>query len=357
MPLTSEAGFLSNLLGTDAVAGVPEIISSNISETNSQNMALLQANLFYASIIEEKKQNKTAKTAKKDDESAIKEDVDINIVSDNALSPATSPLGVSDGTDDIEPSFDQISVYVVRPGDSITAIAKMFDVSVNTIMYANDLKNKKLIIGDTLIILPVSGLKYIVEKGDTLKSIAKEYKVDVSEITDFNGLATDTKLAIGEELIIPGAELEIKAESVKTTKNSKGQTTPNNYNTSDNKKYFGRFIKPIDCRMSQGQHDRYAIDLACGKSGVPIKASMEGKVIFAKKGWNGAFGNLTIIENAGIQTFYAHQSEIYVSVGQQISQGQIIGTVGNTGRSTGPHLHFEVRGRAKNPGFDNSWAK
>ncbi|MEK7588542.1 MAG: peptidoglycan DD-metalloendopeptidase family protein [Patescibacteria group bacterium] len=341
-----EASFLSSLFGNDATASAPETISSDSAINNSQNMSLLQANVTSASIQE-----------KKEKEDEVKEDANITIT-DNALTPVTNPLGVSDGSDAKDPSFDQISIYVVRPGDSIAQIAKMYEVSVNTIMWANDLKTKKLTVGDTLIILPVSGLQYKVEKGDTLKSIAKEYKVEVLDIVDYNDLTIDSKLSVGDELIIPGAEIEVKVVTplAKVKSSSKTGSIPNNFNTADSGRNVGGFLKPIPCRQSQGRHDRYAVDLACGKAGVSIQAAMSGKVIFAKKGWNGAFGNLTIIENNGIQTFYAHQSEIYVSIGQQVAQGQIIGTVGNTGRSTGPHLHFEVRG-AKNPGFDNSWAK
>lgn len=344
-----EASLLSSLLGDDASASAPETISTPNSIANSQNMSLLQANASSASFLDKK-------TKTKDDEEDVKEDASITIT-DNALSPVTNPLGVSDGTDSKDPSFDQISIYVVRGGDSIAKIAEMYDVSVNTIMWANDLKSKKLTVGDTLIILPVSGLQYKVQKGDTLKGLAKEYKVDVADIIDYNNLTEDSKLSVGDELIIPGAEVEVKAAiPVKVKSTSKTGSIPNNFNNSDSSKSVSGFLKPIPCRQSQGRHDKYAVDLACGKAGVSIQASISGKVIFAKKGWNGAFGNLTIIENNGIQTFYAHQQDIFVSVGQQVSQGQIIGTVGNTGRSTGPHLHFEVRG-AKNPGFDNSWAK
>lgn len=93
---------------------------------------------------------------------------------------------------------------------------------------------------------------------------------------------------------------------------------------------------------------------------MPVKAAASGTVKFAKTGWNGAFGNLVVIAHAnGTQTFYAHLSKISVSIGQEVNQGSIIGNVGSTGRSTGPHLHFEVRG-AYNPGFDTSgqlWKK
>jgi len=197
MPLTSQAGFFSDLLGTDASASSVETISSNLSETNSQNMTLLQANVSSASIIEEKKQTKTTKTAKKEEESAIKEDVDISIVSDNALSPATSPLGVSDGTQNDEESFsDQVSIYVIRKGDSIGNIAKMFGVSVNTIYWVNDLKKgDKLKEGETLVILPFDGLTHTVKAKETLVGIAKLYKADIDDIIAFNGITKNEKLS------------------------------------------------------------------------------------------------------------------------------------------------------------------
>jgi LysM repeat protein len=164
----------------------------------------------------------------------------------------------------------------------------MYDVSVNTIMWANDLKSKKLTVGDTLIILPVSGLQYKVQKGDTLKGLAKEYKVDVADIIDYNNLTEDSKLSVGDELIIPGAEVEVKAAiPVKVKSTSKTGSIPNNFNNSDSSKSVSGFLKPIPCRQSQGRHDKYAVDLACGKAGVSIQASISGKVIFAKKGWNG----------------------------------------------------------------------
>lgn len=119
----------------------------------------------------------------------------------------------------------------------------------------------------------------------------------------------------------------------------------------------GYFIRPLptSCRTSQWNHDRYAVDLAC-PTGTPIRAAAAGTIQFAKYGWNGAFGNLVIMKHPnGMTTYYAHIKDggIAVSQGQTVSQGDVIGYVGSTGRSTGPHLHFEVRG-GTNPGFDRS---
>ncbi len=109
--------------------------------------------------------------------------------------------------------------------------------------------------------------------------------------------------------------------------------------------------------MSQPRHDRFAVDLAC-PIGTPIRAAASGTVKFALEGWNGAFGNLVIIDHPnGAVSYYAHikPGGIAVTTGEHVTQGQIIGYVGSTGRSTGPHLHFEVRGTAgQNPGFDYS---
>jgi len=355
VPSHASANFFSNLLGVEVLAKneAPVVL-------NSQNMGLLEANVSAVSVLNKKE--------------ILNESAPSNITGD-ALLPNVGPLTLAGGVEPEDSSYSDISIYVVRSGDSIADIAKMFKVSTNTILWANDMKKgDKLKVGDVLIILPIDGVKHIVKKGDTIKNIAKTYGVETSEIYQYNGLDETSVLSIGDEIIVPGAEIKeapkkpVVSISAKNTtsitssnKNIKtGGTIPNNYYSADNSgSADGYFIKPVtggSCRLTQGKHDRYAIDIGC-PTGTPIKASASGKVIFSKVGWNGAFGNLVIISHPnGTQTFYAHQSKIAVSVGEQVSQGQVIGYVGNTGRSTGPHLHFEVRG-AKNPGFDNSWAK
>ncbi|MBP9802697.1 MAG: peptidoglycan DD-metalloendopeptidase family protein [Candidatus Pacebacteria bacterium] len=345
MPQNAKAGFLGDLLSG-------EVFAKNGSETisNSQNMTILEANVSSLS---------------SNNKESLDEGAPVNISGD-ALSVSAGPSIVSGDTEDPDASYEEISIYVVRSGDTVQTIAKLFKVSPNTILWTNDLKKgEKLTVGDTLIILPVDGVKHTVKKGDTIKNIAKLYDVSVGDIYSFNDLDEKSVLKIGDEIIIPGAELKEpekktvvskKKTSVVNVNVKTGGSFPNNYYSADNSNSTGGFVKPIPCRLTQGKHDRYAVDMSCGKSGTPIVASASGKVIFAKYGWNGAFGNLVIISHPnGTQTFYAHQSKIAVSVGDQVKQGEIIGYVGNTGRSTGPHLHFEVRG-AKNPGFDNSWA-
>lgn len=233
---------------------------------------------------------------------------------------------------------DQISVYVVRDGDTLSQIAKMFGVSVNTIVWANDIEGGVISPGQTLVILPVSGVRHVVKEGETLASIAKKHDGDLKEILQFNNLAADAKLAVGEEIIIPNGDATPVTPSGKA---------PAKQNTS----LAGYFGKPIDgpYQKSQGIHGYNGVDLA-GSVGTRIVASAAGKVIVSRNsGYNGGYGNYIVISHPnGTQTLYAHLKSTAVAQGSNVSKGQLIGFMGNTGRSTGPHLHFEVRG-AKNP--------
>ncbi|MEK7572251.1 MAG: peptidoglycan DD-metalloendopeptidase family protein [Patescibacteria group bacterium] len=306
---------------------------------NSQSMDLLEANVSSNLVIFDKKNNNN------------KDEVDLNkdvkIVANSALSPSSSPIGGSDVIDNGEPISDQVSVYKVRKGDSISQIADMFDVSVNTILWANDLKKgEKLVEGDMLFILPVSGVSHTILKGQTLKTIAKKYNVDVSDIARLNGIAEDAKLMAGDELIVPNAEmLNIESE--------KPKISPKDVIKAPLKILLGYFTNPVPeyKRKSQGLHGNNGVDLAA-PTGTPIVASASGVVLLARKGYNGGYGNMVIIRHPnGTQTLYGHMSKLVTRTGEVVNQGETIGYVGSTGRSTGPHLHFEVQG-ARNPAID-----
>ncbi len=333
----AHANFLSLITSAFASSGPDAQDPEPAPEPNSQTMPLLQA------------------VASPDPKAATSSDITID---DAALEAETGPSGTAaDLEDDPSPS-DQISVYVVRKGDTVKQIAEMYDVSVNTIVYTNDLKKDQVLTeGQTLIILPVTGVRYTIKKGDTLASIAKLFGLpDSEDIQAFNGVTNETTLSIGEVLIIPGVEISSSNTTTAKPKTSSGSSKlPSSPKSSTSA--AGYYIKPIPCDKTQGKHDRYAVDLSCHTSGTSIRAAADGIVIFAKYGWNGAFGNLMIIAHPnGTQTFYAHilPGSFKVSQGQHVSQGQVIAQVGNTGRSTGAHLHFEVRG-AYNPGWNNSW--
>jgi len=278
----------------------------------------------------------------------------------DALFPTASPLDTLDGTANGDFSFDQVSVYVVKEGDKISQIADMFGVSESTILAANDMKKgDKLVVGDTLFILPISGLEHTVTKGQTLKGIATFYKVDVSDIALYNGITEDSSLAVGDKLIIPGAEM-LDEGGDKPSPNLGASTAKdkNYYASHPIKGLAGYFINPVPTGIkTQGLHDHNeAIDIGA-PTGTPIYASASGVVLAARGGFNGGYGNTIIIDLPnGVQTLYGHMSKIATSTGAHVSQGEIIGYVGSTGRSTGPHLHFKVVG-AKNPGADWSWKK
>ena len=242
---------------------------------------------------------------------------------------------------------DRISVYVVRPGDTLSDIAGMFNVSVNTIIWANDLKSARDVHpGDTLIILPISGVERTVVKGDTLKSIAKKYGADAEEIAQYNGLDPAEALAVGSTIIIPGGEIAAPAPSVRSSGSSFVREPYLGGGGSLQSGYYGNPVP--GGTITQGLHGWNGIDIGAAR-GTPVHAAADGAVIVARKngGWNGGYGNYVVITHGnGTQTLYSHMRSVIVSSGQPVSSGQVIGYVGATGQATGPHLHFEVRGAA-----------
>lgn len=321
-------------------------VSANITQSyveNSQSMGLLEANVSSNLAVLDKK-NKS-----KSEDNEIDLNKDVKIIASSALSPSSNPMSLdSELIDNGGPISDQVSVYVIRKGDSISQIAEMFNVSTNTILWANDMKKgDKLVEGDTLIILPVSGVNHTVTKGQTLNNIAKKYKVEVNDIASLNGITEDSTLAVGDELIIPDAEIpdtviqKPKASSVISNTKAVLQVLT------------GYFVNPVPNykRKSQGLHGKGGVDLAA-PTGTPIVASASGVVLLARKGYNGGYGTMVIINHPnGTQTLYGHMSKLGTTTGKVVNQGDVIGYVGSTGRSTGPHLHFEVHG-ARNPAQD-----
>lgn len=247
----------------------------------------------------------------------------------------------------------EIIEYEVKSGDTLSGIAQKENISVDTIKWANDLSSVDSVKpGDTLKILPVSGVAVTVKSGDTLAGLAKKYQADSQAILDypFNDIPDNFKLSAGQLLIIPdGAPPEVKAPTRSTQYLAQG--------SGSNSPAFsaplgGAFIWPT---QSVGISQYFAwyhpgIDLP-NPSLPPLYASDKGVVIYA--GWDSTgYGNRVDIDHGnGYTTRYAHLSNIYVVLGQAVSRGQNIGRMGSTGRSTGPHLHFEIhfKGIAINP--------
>ena len=273
---------------------------------------------------------------------------DITIVDDSALVPEEGPAGT---LADIEkPKDATISIHIVREGDTIASIAKLFEVTPNTILWANDLpKSTKLKVGQRLTILPVTGVKYVVKKGDTLDSIVKKYGGDKVEIMNRNGLETE-RLAAGTEIIIPDGEIAVPTPKT-PTKSSTGANVAIKSGPKGTAIQIGYYRAPLSSyRETQGVHGYNGVDLAA-PVGTPVMASAEGDVIVAKAGgYNGGYGSYVVIQHDnGSQTLYAHMSRVSTYAGEHVPAGSVIGYVGSTGKSTGAHLHFEIRNGIRNP--------
>ncbi|MDD5165484.1 MAG: M23 family metallopeptidase [Candidatus Pacebacteria bacterium] len=259
----------------------------------------------------------------------------------------------------------QISTYTVNTGDTLSTVAKMFNVSVNTILWANGLTGRSVLKqGQVLVILPISGITYTVKKGDSLQAIAKKYGGDhpsetLTDILDYNDITIASSLNVGQKIIIPAAEmstvdiakvpLPINSKSLSTEEplldNIKNWPAYPSCNSATSGCYF---LRPIQGgHISQKLHGHNGVDLAA-PVGTPIVASAGGTVIISRinGGWNGGYGNFVVIAHKnGTQTLYSHmQSRTVVTAGQQVNQGDLIGYIGMTGHTTGPHLHFEIRG-------------
>lgn len=307
------------------------------------------------------------------------DDGDVTITDNSAVVPQDGPSGT---TADIQKRTEngQISVYVVHPGDTLSSIAQLYGVTQGTILSANDLSSSsKLQIGETLVILPISGVDYVVKKGDTLEAIAKKYGGDVSEIESYNGI-DDSSLVIGSTIRIPDGETPVATPSGSGSKSSgsgsvskpvastkilkgeyaSGNTIPLANNPAEPARGVGPtgtteqieyYTSPLaNFIQTQNIHGYNAVDLAAPR-GTPIMAAAAGEVIIAKQGgWNGGYGSYVVItHDNGSQTLYAHMSEVDAVVGEDVAQGQVIGKVGATGDATGPHVHFEIRDGIRNP--------
>jgi len=232
--------------------------------------------------------------------------------------------------------------YQVNAGDTVSSIAQKFGVSLDTVRWANDLKSINDIRQDQILkILPVSGILHSVRRGETVNSIAKIYNASSQAIVDFpfNTFINDETfaLAVGQDLVVPeGVMPKVKTWS-KVSSSKPRQIVPATATA-------GQYIWPTVGKISQGYHWYHkAIDIA-DPSAPAVVASRGGRVI--KAGWVGqwSYGIHIIIDHGGgYSTLYGHLSSVSVSPGQSVLRGQIIGRMGSTGRSTGTHLHFEVR--------------
>lgn len=240
---------------------------------------------------------------------------------------------------------DETEQYTVQGGDTISTIAEQFGVSSRTILWANNLSDTDFIKpGQVLKIPPVSGYLYAVKSGDTVASIANKYKGNEQQILEANGLPLADALQVGQEIIIPGGEPPAPPAPVAKPRTLIGQVFGNNPPASAPAS-SARFIWPTsDRRINQYYRGRFHTGLDIeGNYSSPIYAASGGTVEFASSDRSGYGLHIVINHGNGFRTLYAHASKVFVRAGAQVSQGQTIAMVGSTGRSTGTHLHFEIR--------------
>lgn len=249
-------------------------------------------------------------------------------------------------------------LYKVRSGDNPYLIATRFGLQPESIVWANPRLEDDpnlLSIGQELVIPPTDGVLHTVESGDTLAGIAEDYDVTVEDIVEYgpNNLTADSGIVEGQWVMVPGGEKPFLEPA--TTASSSSSSAPAESQWAPAPSAYGgatgTFVWPVSGRITQGPWSGHmAIDVS-NRIGTPVTASDSGVVVFA--GWaNTGYGyNVVIDHGNGYRTRYAHLSYYHVEAGQQVEQHQLIGKIGNTGRSTGPHLHFEViyNGVRQNP--------
>jgi len=240
----------------------------------------------------------------------------------------------------------EIIVHSVQEGETISTIALRYGLDPTTILWENDLTEKSTLKpGQELNILPVDGVRHKVAKGETIYTIAKKYGLDSSQaqvIVDypFNEFLNEEtfELAIGQQLVVPQGVVQKTASPI--VRQPRVVFTPDAGNVSAT----GSFVWPAAGSITQSYSFYHrAIDVA-NRSGGNILAADGGIVTVA--GWidNSGYGRRVMIDHGnGFVTLYAHLNVTQVQAGQRVNRGDVIGQMGNTGRSTGTHLHFEIR--------------
>lgn len=274
------------------------------------------------------------------------------------------------------PPRDVAVMYTVRKGDTLKRVAARYGIDVPTVIHSNDIPDPdNLSIGSELRLLPVPGMEYEIKKGDTLFSIADKLGVSAEMILDYppNNLRADSVLQIGAKIMVPGGSPPVvmaarvqpptsnKASAPKQPVSNKAaapvapvkpapKPAPKPPAANTPKKGTGNMVWPVRGTITQyysGRHN--GLDIAT-RAGTPIHAADSGKVIWS--GWRtDGLGYCVMIDHLnGLTTIYGHMiRQPPVRVGQYVDRNQVIGYIGSTGRSTGPHVHFMVKsGGGKN---------
>jgi len=271
--------------------------------------------------------------------------------------PLITQTGGLYGTDITSPEAftsarSTITKYTVQSGDTLGVIAKKFGLNNTTLIWANNLSPKGYLQPNQILLIPpIDGVIYTVKKGDTLGGIIKKLGGDLTKAVSYNKLAGTYDISIGQTLIIPGGKPISAPPAIQKTNIAKVSDLIKPNVGSPNLSGSGLIWPTVTRRLSQyfgWKHTGIDVD---GEFGDPIWASADG-VVSRVKYLKYDYGYHVIIDHPdGKQTLYAHLQKIFVTQGQTVTKGQSLGEMGSTGRSTGSHLHYEVRigGRRLNP--------
>lgn len=250
------------------------------------------------------------------------------ITSDNTL--------VGDGT--IGMKYDE---YIIEEGDNLTVISRKIGANLDTLVSVNKISNaNRLRPGQKIIVPNRNGLLYTMKKGESLEDVTERYDVSLKRVLTFNKISDASNIEAGDDIFLPGAKYTLDERIDKFGQMFSLPTTITRISS-----VFGYRVHPITGVRTK----HMGVDIP-GRLNTPVYASRKGKVIFA--GYSGGYGNLVIVRHdKGYTTYYGHLNSITTKAGANVGVGVMIGRMGSTGRSTGSHLHFEVRrnGVALNP--------
>ena len=240
-----------------------------------------------------------------------------------------------------KPTLDDLTQHKVKQGETLEAIAKQYSLKTATLMALNEeVRNGEVKVGQSLAIPPLDGLTYRFKNEENYTTVAKKYNIRADVLFERNGCQRRPKV-----VFVPGAiwrpeliPFKLPAIASRNFDNpaiimqTGGYPLPYSVPVTSN---YGWRMNPVTTIWSFHS----GIDLGAS-FGTPVLAAKSGRVEFA--GWGDGYGNLVELDHGSTGTRYAHLEAIYVYQGQNVAQGQQIGLVGSTGRSTGPHLHFEI---------------
>lgn len=269
---------------------------------------------------------------------------ELPVISDSSLAPAPVPHTYRG-----QLPQHQFQTYTVERGDTPNGIAERFGIQPETLLGGNPWLSQEsslLQAGVELIILPVDGVLHDVQPGDTLEGVSAQYGIPVEQIVAYeaNNLEFPFRLEPETQILVPGAVRELFVWTPPDLSSVLGRSSAEGGGVRPVIVGTGTYIFPVGSRNFTQffWYGHPGLDIALAE-GSPVYASDTGTVTFA--GWNiYGFGNLIVVNHGnGAETFYGHLSGINVIPGQIVYQGNVIGTTGNTGRSSGPHIHFEIR--------------